>query len=238
VREVLDLGFQPPSNALLDRADQIEPTYPLGVVYCERCSLMQTSFDVPPEFLFNERYPYFSGQSAEWREHCRDFAVMARARFGLNIGSFVIEIGGNDGTLLKEFGFCSTLNIEPSRSVAEAARRAGVNTWIGAWEDYRDGRAADLVIANNVLAHTPRINEFVASIAFNLARGGVCTLEFPWLVTLLKECQFDTIYHEHYSYLSLTALMPLFERHGLAIFDVERLPTHGGSLRVYAAHRD
>lgn len=237
LREVLDLGVQPPANALLDRSDSPEQHYPLILMACKGCLLLQTSFDVPPEKLFNSSYPYFSGQSRQWVEHCREYAKKVTERFALDGKSFVIEIGGNDGTLLKEFRFCYTVNVEPSASVATASAAYGIDTVETRWEEFESRWPADLIIGNNVLAHTPNINGFVASIERNLAPNGIVTLEFPWVVNLLRECQFDTVYHEHYSYLSLTALIPLFRRHGLTIFDVQRIPTHGGSLCVYAARR-
>lgn len=236
-REVLDLGKQPPSNALLDRADSPEHSYPLGIEVCKDCCIIQTTFHVEPDLLFNSKYPYFSGQSQQWVEHCREYAKKVTERFQLSDKSYVLEIGGNDGTLLKEFRFCYTVNVEPSASVASASAADGIDTVEERWEQFESRWPADLIIGNNVLAHTPDINGFVASIERNLASNGIVTLEFPWVVNLLKECQFDTIYHEHYSYLSLTALIPLLRRHGLTIFDVERIPTHGGSLRVYAARR-
>ena len=235
-REVLDLGRQPPSNSLLDRPDQSETVYPLGLERCTKCFLLQTSYDVPPALLFNDSYPYFSGQSREWVEHCKRFAIHASQRFDLNANSLVAEIGGNDGTLLKHFN-CHTLNVEPSQSVAEASEAAGIETCVRRWENFELLKGADLIVGNNVLAHTPTLNDFLNSVARNLARNGIATFEFPWVLNLLEQCQFDTIYHEHYSYLSLSALMPAFMRHGLRIFDVEELPTHGGSLRIYVGRK-
>lgn len=236
-REVLDLGNQPPSNALLSRADSQEISYPLGIEVCKTCSLIQTTHDIAPEALFTNTYPYFSGQSQEWVKHCREYAKKVCDRFAINDKSYVIEVGGNDGTLLKEFRFCYTVNVEPSASVASASAADGIDTIEVPWETYESPWEADLIIANNVLAHTPNLNAFVASLERNLSPLGVVTIEFPWVVNLLRECQFDTIYHEHYSYLSLTALIPLLRRHGLTVFHVEQIPTHGGSLRVYAARR-
>ena len=211
--------------------------YPLGAAVCERCCLMQTTYDVPHAELFNSDYPYFSGQSQHWVAHCQAYAGDVTQRFGLGSHSRIFEIGGNDGTLLKQFSCTkNVLNIEPSPSVAGASRANGVNTLAGLWEEFNAEARADLIIANNVMAHTPRLREFVASLAGNLAPAGVVTIEFPWIMNLINQGQFDTIYHEHYSYLSVTALTPLFAAYGLQIFDVEQLTTHGGSLRVYAMH--
>jgi hypothetical protein len=234
VKEILDLGLMPPSNALLSSPEAPEQAYELQAVVCTKCHLMQTSFDVPPEVLFNDEYPYFSGQSQDWVEHCHRFSIHAQKRFNLTPESLVVEIGGNDGTQLKGFN-CHTLNVEPSRSVAEASRQAGIETRECRWEEVR-GLQADLIVGNNVLAHTPTLNEFINAVAENLKPSGVASFEFPWVLNLLQGGQFDTIYHEHYSYLSLTAVLPAFLRHGLHVFDVEQLSTHGGSLRIYVRH--
>lgn len=225
----------PPSNSLLSFPDAEEQSYELALMRCERCSLLQTSFDVPPEKLFNDDYPYFSGQSLQWVGHCARYADSIFHRLKLGKDSLVVEIGGNDGTLLKEFPHCHTLNVEPSRSVAWASRQAGIETRITSWERVQ-GLRADLIVGNNVLAHTPQINQFVSAVSANLKLSGLATFEFPWVVNLIDQTQFDTIYHEHYSYLSLTALEPLFWRHGLQIFEAEELQTHGGSLRIYVRH--
>lgn len=240
-QEVLGLGEQPASNALLKSADEHEETYPLRVAVCTTCWLLQTTFDVDEKRLFSDEYPYFSGQSKQWVSHCNEFAEAAIKRFGLNDQSCVIEVGGNDGTSLLPFKgrVAGVWNIEPSKSVAAASEAAGIPV-----KPYFFGTPqgqqiqADLLIANNVMAHTPNINAFAEAIHATLKPGGTATIEFPWALNLIEGVQFDTIYHEHYSYLSLRALEPLFARHRLKIYDVQELPTHGGSLRVFAHRTD
>lgn len=230
---ILDLGSQPPSNALLIAPDQ-EAKYPLRLMKCDSCTLCQLDFDVPPAELFGESYPYFSGQSAHWVEHCREYAEKVWTRLNLDSAATVLEIGSNDGTLLKNFiGKCRAIGVDMSNSVALEAERNGVPTTTAPFTRAICWPTADLLIANNVLAHTPDIEEFVATMQQTLAIDGVATIEFPWIVHLIEQCQFDTIYHEHYSYLSVTALDKLFRRYNLYIYDLEHLPTHGGSLRLY-----
>ena len=230
---ILDLGSQPPSNALLIAPDQ-EAKYPLRLMKCDSCTLCQLDFDVPPAELFGESYPYFSGQSAHWVEHCREYAEKVWTRLNLDSTATVLEIGSNDGTLLKNFiGKCRAIGVDMSNSVALEAERNGVPTTTAPFTRAICWPTADLLIANNVLAHTPDIEEFVATMQQTLAIDGVATIEFPWIVHLVEQCQFDTIYHEHYSYLSVTALDKLFRRYNLYIYDLEHLPTHGGSLRLY-----
>ena len=232
---ILDLGSQPPSNALLIAPDQ-EAKYPLRLMKCDSCTLCQLDFDVPPAELFGESYPYFSGQSAHWVEHCREYAEKVWTRLNLDSTATVLEIGSNDGTLLKNFiGKCRAIGVDMSNSVALEAERNGVPTTTAPFTRAICWPTADLLIANNVLAHTPDIEEFVATMQQTLAIDGVATIEFPWIVHLVEQCQFDTIYHEHYSYLSVTALDKLFRRYNLYIYDLEHLPTHGGSLRIYVA---
>ena len=232
---ILDLGSQPPSNALLIAPDQ-EAKYPLRLMKCDSCTLCQLDFDVPPAELFGESYPYFSGQSAHWVEHCREYAEKVWTRLNLDSTATVLEIGSNDGTLLKTFiGKCRAIGVDMSNSVALEAERNGVPTTTAPFTRAICWPTADLLIANNVLAHTPDIEEFVATMQQTLAIDGVATIEFPWIVHLIEQCQFDTIYHEHYSYLSVTALDKLFRRYNLYIYDLEHLPTHGGSLRIYVS---
>jgi hypothetical protein len=201
---------------------------------CDSCTLCQLDFDVPPAELFGESYPYFSGQSAHWVEHCREYAEKVWTRLNLDSTATVLEIGSNDGTLLKNFiGKCRAIGVDMSNSVALEAERNGVPTTTAPFTRAICWPTADLLIANNVLAHTPDIEEFVATMQQTLAIDGVATIEFPWIVHLVEQCQFDTIYHEHYSYLSVTALDKLFRRYNLYIYDLEHLPTHGGSLRLY-----
>lgn len=240
LQEVLNLGRQPPSNALLNSPKDKENYYPLRLVHCRACSLLQLDYDVPHDELFTSGYPYYSGQSKSWVNHCMAYADMIYQRLGLSKDSVVFEIGGNDGTLLANFRgrvfFLS--NYEPSADVADAARSNSVPTITKSW-----GRGiaqvaypADLIIANNVMAHDPDLQGFVETTAKYLARGGTFTAEFPWAKNLIELTQFDTIYHEHYSYFTLRALIPLFAEHGLSIYDVQKLSTHGGSLRIYASH--
>jgi len=239
-----DLGMQPPSNAFLPSIDAArdERRYPLRAKVCELCRLVQVDYDVAPEELFRN-YVYFSSYSDEWLAHAKRYCEMARRRFALDERSLVVELASNDGYLLKNFLEMGVpvLGIDPSDTVAQAALRIGVPTMVRffgealARELARQGRCADLIIANNVLAHVPRLNDFVAGIAVLLKPEGTATLEFPHLLRLIEQVEFDTIYHEHYSYISLCALERVFARHGLRIYDAEELPTHGGSLRIFAA---
>jgi SAM-dependent methyltransferase len=242
----LSLGSQPLSNAYLtrDALKDLEPAYPLDVYHCAKCHLVQL-----PEFekaanIFNEGYAYFSSYSTSWLEHCKQYAEMVTKRFSLDKASFVVEIASNDGYLLQYFKEkkIPVLGIEPAAATAAAALEKGIPTDICFFDRpyahklANSGRKADLIAGNNVLAHNPNLREFVEALAIALKPEGVITLEFPHLLQMIKNSQFDTIYHEHYSYLSLVPLVPLFGEFGLSIFDVEELPTHGGSLRIYAAH--
>ncbi|HSY08343.1 MAG TPA: class I SAM-dependent methyltransferase [Steroidobacteraceae bacterium] len=240
-----DLGLQPPANAFLHPAADLEQEkrYPLRAKVCCACKLVQVDFDVPPQELFSN-YAYFSSYSDDWLAHARRFCAVARERFALNAESLVVELGSNDGYLLKEFVAAGipVLGIDPSDTVAAAATSRGVATLVdffGADLAARlaaQGHKADLIIGNNVLAHVPALNDFVAGIAALLKPAGTVTIEFPHLLRLIENAEFDTIYHEHFSYISLYAIERVFSLRGLHIFDVEELPTHGGSLRIYAAH--
>jgi SAM-dependent methyltransferase len=240
-----DLGLQPASNAFLaSLADASrEKRYPLRAKVCETCKLVQVDYDVAPQELFGD-YVYFSSYSDDWLAHAKAYCEMARRRFGLGAGSLAVELASNDGYLLKNFidMGVQVLGIDPSGSVAAAAHKIGVPTLVEFFgEDLAqklavEGRQADLIVANNVLAHVPLLNDFVAGIARLLKAGGTVTSEFPHLLQLIEHVEFDTIYHEHYSYFSLYALEQVFSRHALRLYDAERLPTHGGSLRIYAAH--
>jgi SAM-dependent methyltransferase len=242
-----DLGLQPPSNAFLTSMAEAasEKRYPLRATVCERCKLVQVDYDVAPEELFGN-YVYFSSYSDEWLAHAAAYCNMAARRFSLDSHSLVVELASNDGYLLKNFlaGGIPVLGIDPSDTVAAAAEKAGVPTLVEFFgEDLAkklalDGRQADLIIGNNVLAHVPRLNDFIAGIAVLLKPRGTVTIEFPHLLTLIEHVEFDTIYHEHYSYISLYAIEQVFSRHGLRIHDVEQLSTHGGSLRIFASHAD
>ena len=244
---LVDLGPSPLCESFLaaDQLDAMEPFYPLHVRVCPACLLVQLPAYVAPEAIFRE-YAYFSAYSDSWVEHSRRYVEAISERLGLGPASYVVELASNDGYLLQHFVArgVPALGIEPAWNVAEAARARGVETlteFFGlalARQLAADGRAADLVIGNNVLAQVPDLNDFVAGIAHLLKPGGVATLEFPHVVRLIEESQFDTIYHEHFSYFSAGTIRRIAEAHGLVFFDVEELPTHGGSLRVYLARRD
>ncbi len=244
---LVDLGNQPLSNAYIDRpaANRPELTYPLHPMVCEQCFLVQIGVFQAPAEIFSD-YAYFSSYSTSWLEHGRRYVECAISRLELSQRSFVVETASNDGYLLKQFverGIC-VLGIEPAANVALEAIAGGVPTRIaffGAQEAEKvraESGPADLMIANNVLAHVPDIHDFVEGFRRLLAPNGVATFEFPHLLPLLAETQFDTIYHEHFSYLSLLAVEPIFEAHDLRLIDVERLPTHGGSLRLWVALRN
>jgi SAM-dependent methyltransferase len=240
-----DLGLQPASNAFLESQAAIEheKRYPLRAKVCENCKLVQLDYDVAPEELFGN-YVYFSSYSDQWLAHAKAYCEMARKRFGLSPASLVVELASNDGYLLKNFLQMGipVLGIDPSDTVAAAAEKIGVPTLVQffgervAKELAQQGRQADLIIGNNVLAHVPQLNDFVAGIAALLRPQGSVTIEFPHLLELIRHVEFDTIYHEHFSYFSLYAMEQVFRRHGLRLYDVERLSTHGGSLRIFAAH--
>ena len=245
---LVDLGSAPPSNAYLDAQTVHAPElwFPLRVLVCEACWLVQTEDFAQAEQLFAVDYAYFSSFSTTWLQHTQAFVAAMIEQFDLNISSYIIEIACNDGYLLqyiKAFGI-PCLGIEPTASTAAAARNKGLNiltAFFGAGLAHQlaaQGRQADLLVANNVLAHVPDINDFVAGFALLLKPAGVATFEFPHLLRLVAENQFDTIYHEHFSYLSLTSVAGIFQRNGLAVFDVQELPTHGGSLRVFAQRAD
>jgi SAM-dependent methyltransferase len=226
-----------------EQLNQMEPFYPLHAWVCERCFLVQVEDYVRPEAIFEE-YPYFSSYSDSWLAHARAYVEAITARLDLGRASQVIELGSNDGYLLQYFVArgIPVLGIDPARNVAERAIARGVPTLTRlfglqtARELVAGGTRADLVCGANVLAQVPDVNDFVAGIAWLLKPGGVVTIEFPHLMRLMAENQFDTIYHEHFSYFSLLTAERIFAAHGLTVFDVEELSTHGGSLRVYARH--
>ncbi len=245
---LIDLGTAPPSNAYLSAEELKGPEkwYPLRVLVCESCWLVQTEDFLDRESLFSGDYAYFSSYSSSWLQHAERYVGNMVERFGLGVESLHVEVASNDGYLLqfsRQRGI-PCLGIEPTASTASAAREKGIETreaffCVALAEQLRtEGLQADLMTANNVLAHVPDINDFVRGFAVLLKRDGVATFEFPHLVRLIQEAQFDTIYHEHYSYLSLTAVERIFASNGLKLFDIERLPTHGGSLRVYAQRSD
>ena len=246
-RTLVDLGLQPLANSYipLDRADAPEPVFPLHARVCEHCLLVQVDSVSRPEDIFVD-YAYFSSFSDSWLAHCQAYVASMTERFGLGPHSRVVEIASNDGYMLQYFiaAGIPALGIEPAANVAATAIARGVPTKVAffgretAQRLVGQGWSADLLAAKNVLAHVPDINDFVAGIPILLKPDGVFTVEFPHLLNLIREVQFDTIYHEHYTYLSLLALRTIFERHGLTIFDVEKFPTHGGSLRVFAARNE
>ena len=244
---VLDLGHQPPSNAYLTEAQLEEPEiyYPLKLFVCSQCWLVQVPQYASAEQLFSADYAYFSSISKSWVEHARTYVEMITKRCHLGTDSFVVELAANDGYLLQFFlaQGIPCLGIEPTTSTAAVARKKGIpvrEEFFGLGLAQRmaaDGEQADLIIGNNVLAHVPDINDFIVGIKTLLKPGGTVTLEFPYLMKLLQNNQFDTVYHEHFSYLSLGTVCRIFELAGLKIWDVERLHTHGGSLRIFACHQ-
>jgi hypothetical protein len=240
---VIDLGFAPPSNAYLTK-EQLslpEKTYPLRVLLCESCWLVQTEDFLDRDDVFDSEYHYFSSTSIGWVEHSKKFTDSVVKELGLNSENFVVEVASNDGYLLHNFVSAGIpcLGIEPTASTAIVSQQRGIPTLIEffgknlARKVKDDYRSADLIVGNNVFAHVPELNDFCEGISTLLSAEGVCTLEFPHLLSLLEFNQFDTIYHEHFSYLSLIAIIPLLQRHDLRLFKVEKLATHGGSLRVY-----
>jgi SAM-dependent methyltransferase len=246
-RTFVDLGLSPLSNSYVapDQRDRMEPFYPLHAYVCEKCLLVQLMEFETSENIFSH-YAYFSSYSKSWLEHARSYTEMIVRRLGLDQSSQVMEIASNDGYLLqymKQAGV-QVLGIEPAKNVAAAAVANGIPSithFFGvklARELAAEGRKADLLLGNNVLAHVPDLNDFVAGMKLVLKPHGVITMEFPHLARLIDECQFDTIYHEHFSYFSFHTVEQVFARHGLALFDVDELPTHGGSLRIYARHAE
>ncbi|MBI4687488.1 MAG: methyltransferase domain-containing protein [Nitrospirae bacterium] len=243
----VDLGMSPLANSYLkkDQANQMEPFFPLHTYVCEECYLVQLPELQSPENIFTD-YAYFSSFSESWLKHAKDYAGLMTERFGFNPDSQIIEIASNDGYLLQYFKEKNipVLGIEPAKNVAKEAQNKGIPTiskFFGtqtAKELTNEGKYADLLIGNNVLAHVPNLNDFVKGMKVILKPHGVITMEFPHLMRLIDENQFDTIYHEHFSYFSFLAVEKVFAKYGLAIFDVEELSTHGGSLRIYVRHDD
>jgi C-methyltransferase C-terminal domain/Putative zinc binding domain/Methyltransferase domain len=244
---MVDLGKSPLCESFLpaDRLEAMEPFFPLHVRVCERCWLAQLPSFVPPAEIFEE-YAYFSAYSESWVEHARRYVEMITERLGLTAESFVVELASNDGYLLQHFVSegIPVLGIDPAANVAKAAEERGVPTLVEFFGRELAGDLvaqrghADLVLGANVLAQVPDLNDFVAGVAVLLAPEGTTTFEFPHLARLLEGMQYDTIYHEHYSYFSLTTIRKVFAAHGLNVVDVEELPSHGGSLRVYGAHAE
>ena len=241
----VDLGMSPLCESYVsrDRLNQMEPFYPLHVKVCSHCFLVQLEEYVTPENIFSD-YAYFSSYSDSWLAHARAYTDKMIERFGFDQDSFVVELASNDGYLLQYFvdKNIPVLGIEPAANVAVVAEEKGVSTLVKffgkelAMELAEEGRKADLILGNNVLAQVPDLNSFVAGMKILLKPAGVITLEFPHLLRLVAENQFDTIYHEHFSYFSFLTTDHIFKSHGMKIFDVEEIPTHGGSLRVYGCH--
>jgi len=244
---MVDLGMSPLCESFLaaEQMNRMEPFYPLHVYVCENCLLVQLEEYVSPEAIFSE-YAYFSSFSDSWLQHAKKYTESMIERFGIGKTSFVVELASNDGYLLQYFvkKEIPVLGIEPAANVAQSAVEKGVQTLVRffgeklASEMKEGGQSADLVIGNNVLAQVPDLNDFVKGMAILLKPRGVITMEFPHLMKLVEENQYDTIYHEHFSYFSVVAVEKIFAYHGLTIFDVDELPTHGGSLRIYACHQD
>jgi len=241
-----DLGMSPLANSYLppEAANSMEPFYPLRALVCGECFLVQLEEFQTPERIFSD-YAYFSSYSSSWLDHSRRYSEQMIARLGLGDSSHVVEIASNDGYLLQFFHErqIPVLGIEPAANVAKVALQKGIPTLVEFFgEDTARSlakvSAADLLLGNNVLAHVPDLNDFVAGMKILLKAGGVITMEFPHLMRLIEENQWDTIYHEHFSYFSFLTVSRVFEAHGLRLFDVEELPTHGGSLRIYGAHAE
>ncbi|HPI54092.1 MAG TPA: class I SAM-dependent methyltransferase [Chitinophagaceae bacterium] len=244
--EFIDLINSPASNSFLSKEQLNEPEtyYPLKVYVCDHCFLVQVDEYKSFDSIFDNNYAYYSSYSTSWLAHCKNYVENVIQRFGLTTQSHVVEIASNDGYLLQYFlpHHIPVLGIEPTKNTAEVAILKGIpciTEFFGvalATELHAKGTQADLIIGNNVLAHVPNILDFVQGIQLLLSPDGVVTMEMPSLIELVENNQFDTIYHEHFSYLSLTSVKTIFEACKLSIFDVENLPTHGGSIRIYAAH--
>lgn len=238
----LDLGFAPPSNSYIKREDLQKPEhyFPLRVKICTNCWLAQTEDYASAGEIFTKEYAYFSSTSSSWQNHAKKYVDLVEQKLQLDSNSFVIEIASNDGYLLKHFleKKIPCLGVEPTQSTALAAEKLGIKTIRKFFGQQLASELpeADLIIGNNVYAHVPDINDFTMGLKTALKKGGTITLEFPHLLQLLKNKQFDTIYHEHYSYLSLYSVQKIFSSCGLLIYDVEKLSTHGGSLRIYGGH--
>jgi len=241
-----DLGVSPLSNAYLTvkQLDQMEPHYPLRAYICENCFLGQVQAFESPENIFGD-YAYCSSYSDSWLQHAKTFATYACERFALTPSSFVVEVASNDGYLLKFFKEAGVpiLGIEPAANIARMAQAIGIPTYVKFFGEQTaralaaEGKQADLLVGNNVLAHVPDLNDFVNGLEILLKPEGVLSMEFPHMLSIIQKNQFDTIYHEHFSYFSLATVQRVFDAHGLEIFDVEQLSTHGGSLRILAKHK-
>jgi len=243
----VDLGMSPLANSYIkpDHLNRMEPFYPLRVYVCEKCLLVQLQQFSTPSDIFSD-YAYFSSFSDSWLAHAKTYVDMIVGRFSLNRSSKVVEIASNDGYLLKNFVLrgIPVLGVEPASNIAEVAKKKGIHTKVAffgektALDLAAEGWVADLIIGNNVLAHVPDLNDFVNGLKVLLKPRGLITMEFPHLFQIMRQNQFDTIYQEHFSYFSFLTVEQVFARHGMKLFDVEELSTHGGSLRIYACHND
>ncbi len=243
----VDLGMSPLANSYIkpEQLNRMEPFYPLHVYVCQKCLLVQLEQFSSPHDIFSD-YAYFSSFSDSWLAHAKTYVEMIVERFHLGQKAKVVEIASNDGYLLKNFVArgIPVLGVEPAANVAEVAKKNGINTKVAFFGETtarglkKDEWSADLIIGNNVLAHVPDLNDFVKGLKILLKPTGLITMEFPHLLQLMQYNQFDTIYHEHFSYFSFLSVEQVFARHGMKLFDVEELPTHGGSLRIYACHDD
>ena len=243
----VDLAYSPVSNAMLTKEQLVEPElyFPLKIYTCHNCWLVQVDEMQKADKIFDDEYTYFSSFSTSWLKHAERYVDMMTRRFGFDENSLVLEIASNDGYLLQYFKEKNipVLGVDPTANTAEEAEKKGIETIVDFfYSDFAQkqlaekNRKADLIIGNNVLAHVPDINDFVKGMKIALKPEGIITMEFPHLLQLIGEFQFDTIYHEHFSYLSFYAVKQVFEKQGLEMFDVEEIPTHGGSLRIYAKH--
>ena len=244
----MSLGNSPLSNSFLSENDlhKMEPFYPLDVYLCRNCYLMQVEEIQTARDIFSSDYAYFSSYSETWLQHCREYTEMMINRFGFDNNSFVLEVASNDGYLLqyfKQHGI-PVLGVEPASNTAEVAIKKGIPTDITFFDTAyaekmrKSSRLADLIIGNNVIAHNPNLNDFVEGLKLALKPEGIITIEFPHMLKMIQGNQFDTIYHEHFSYFSFYTVRKLFSSHDLEIFDVDEIPTHGGSLRIYARHKE
>ena len=244
----IDLVNSPPTNSYLTKIQLNEPEifYPLKLFVCDKCFLVQIDEYKSSKEIFNKEYAYFSSYSTSWLEHCQHYVDMITDRFDYNKNSQIMELASNDGYLLQYFKKKNipVIGIEPAQNVAQAAQEKGIETIIDffgvrfAKQLCKQNSEANLIIGNNVFAHVPDVNDFVAGMKIVLKNDGVITLEFPHLMELIEGVQFDTIYHEHFSYFSFHTTKLIFENHGLELFDVEQIPTHGGSLRIYGKHKE
>jgi len=246
--EFIDLGSSPPSNSFLkfEQLNEPEVYYPLKLYVSERTFLVQIDEYQKADQIFNQEYAYFSSYSKTWLNHCQHYVAMMIQRFSFGKNSQIIEIASNDGYLLQYFQQheIPVLGIEPTFNTAQVAKTKGIETWVTFFDSelaktiVAQNRQADLLIGNNVLAHVPNLNDFISGLKIALKPQGIITLEFPHLMQLIENNQFDTIYHEHFSYFSFLTVNLIFTRHELVIFDVEELPTHGGSLRIFVKHSE